>query len=356
MPCVSGRWVEVLLVAGGLFVLPVTHAVATVPEGPRVALVEGSGWTRERLVTTSATGSDRRRVADGGLPGRFHAYPFSEPAWSPDGSLIAFSRAVGNRRLGVFARLHLFVVAADGSHLRMIESSRGGYNPVFSPDEGTIAFARMRWRTRPTRFGGRAITYLSVSTWLANLATGRSRQLTPWRDELQNVPSSFSPDGTVLALSRHVGLNRYEAVGLRLDGTGSSVIARNGLDPVYSPDGSRIALARGHWHVFHPRGSVTVGVLTDLFTVRPDGTDLRRLTVTPHAAERAPDWDPSGSRLVYSRVNLFSPRGFLGLGNSVVEINADGTCSTRILSKKDSVLYGATWQPGPGRGAGPISC
>jgi TolB protein len=323
---------------------------------PRLALVEGRLRGPERLVTVTQQGSGRQVVADGGPPGRVRFDPFSAPSWSPDGSLIAFSRTVGNRRLGLAARLRIFVVGADGRGLRMIPGTRGGFDPVFSPDGQAIAFARRRIRAHPTRFGVSLPDYHSVSTWIIDLVTGRTHQLTRWRDELENSPASFSPDGSLLALSRHVGLNRYEAVALRLDGSGSSVIARNGLDPVYSPDGSRIALTKGHWHIFRLRKGITVGVLTDLFTVRPDGTDLRRLTVTPHQAERFPSWDQSGMRLVYSRANLFSRRSFLGLGNSVMEINADGTCATRVLSKRNSILYGATWQPGLGREAGPLSC
>jgi TolB protein len=330
--------------------------VGSADAAPRLALIESGLRGPERLVTFSQEGSARQVLANGGSRGSARFTPFSAPSWAPDGSLIAFSRTVGNRRLGLGARQRIFVVGADGRGLRMIPGTRGGYNPVFSPDGQEIAFARRRIRTHLTRFGTRWIDYFSVSAWIVDLATGRTRQLTRWRDELENSPASFSPDGSVLALSRHVVLNRYEAVALRLDGSGSTVIARNGLDPVYSPDGSRIALTRGHWHVFHRLKGATVGVLTDLFTVRPDGTDLRRLTVTPRHAERFPSWDPSGKRLVYGRVNLFSTRGFLGFGNSVMEINADGTCATRVLSKRNSILYGPTWQPGTGREAGPITC
>ncbi len=37
-------------------------------------------------------------------------------------------------------------------------------------------------------------------------------------------------------------------------------------------------------------------------------------------------------------------------------INADGTCLTKVFSDPDLTLYGAAWQPGPGREAGPIVC
>jgi len=39
-----------------------------------------------------------------------------------------------------------------------------------------------------------------------------------------------------------------------------------------------------------------------------------------------------------------------------MEINANGTCRTRILSHPKVAFFGATWQPGPGREAGPIVC
>jgi hypothetical protein len=37
-------------------------------------------------------------------------------------------------------------------------------------------------------------------------------------------------------------------------------------------------------------------------------------------------------------------------------INADGTCSTLLLMSGRVLFSGPSWQPGPGREAGPISC
>jgi len=47
---------------------------------------------------------------------------------------------------------------------------------------------------------------------------------------------------------------------------------------------------------------------------------------------------------------------FLFAGDSIMEINADGSCRTKVLSVPKVTLFGATWQPGPGREAGPIAC
>jgi len=39
-----------------------------------------------------------------------------------------------------------------------------------------------------------------------------------------------------------------------------------------------------------------------------------------------------------------------------MEINADGSCLTRVFSEPGIVVSGPAWQPGLGRGAGPILC
>jgi hypothetical protein len=39
-----------------------------------------------------------------------------------------------------------------------------------------------------------------------------------------------------------------------------------------------------------------------------------------------------------------------------MEINADGTCLTHVYSEPNGAIEGASWKPGEGRGAGPISC
>ena len=159
--------------------------------------------------------------------------------------------------------------------------------------------------------------------------------------------SSFSPDGSTLSVSRAKREGAApELIAMRLDGGGSTVIARQATDGVYSPDGSKLAFLR-----VSPKGGA------DLFTMNADGSDPHRLTRTATGLELWPSWDPSGRRLVVTRVNGKTEGGVLfGLGNAVVEMNADGSCPTTILRDGDIGFYGATWQPGPGREAGPIAC
>jgi hypothetical protein len=49
-------------------------------------------------------------------------------------------------------------------------------------------------------------------------------------------------------------------------------------------------------------------------------------------------------------------RTVFGFGDAVMEINADGSCPTKILSAPGVAFLSPVWQPGPGREAGPIVC
>jgi len=88
-----------------------------------------------------------------------------------------------------------------------------------------------------------------------------------------------------------------------------------------------------------------------------DGTGARRITRTPRHHEFFPSWDPSGERLAYIRFSAARTEaaGF-GLGDALMQINADGSCQTKVISGRHTAFYVPTWQPGRGRHAGRIEC
>ncbi len=339
-----------LCLAGVLALVAAVHAVAAAPEGPRLALVE-FGSKPDRLVLNSVdpSGAQALRIAGGGKRVRPLPLFFDGPSWSGDGSLLAFT-GLGGKVEGTSAFTHegtqMYVVGADGTGLRPVPGTTEGLGPVLSPDGRTIAFTRIRERKRKTRDGREKLVYRSWSAWIAGVDGDGSTPLTPWRNGLRITPSSFSPDGSTLVMSRSKGDRADpEIVAVRLDGGGSTVIARNASGGVYSPDGSTLAFLRADG-----------GGDTDLFTIGADGSGLHRLTRTPGRSEVWPGWDPSGRRLVVTKVNTGTERGFFGFGDAVIEMNADGSCPTTILRDRNIAFYGATWQPGPGREAGPIAC
>jgi Tol biopolymer transport system component len=84
----------------------------------------------------NADGSNIRRLA-------WHGIASPGPAWSPDGTRIAFaSFRFGNVFLG---NAEILVMNADGSGLtRLTNNSAVDVEPTWSPDSAKIAFATLR--------------------------------------------------------------------------------------------------------------------------------------------------------------------------------------------------------------------
>jgi len=348
--------------AGVLLVLlaPGVPARAATPEGPRLALTIWSTSSHSRsLMTIDPTGGGRVKLVGGPeRKGGLTAIPFAGPSWSPDGETLAFSAYPGK------GQRRIYLVAADGTGLRSVPGTDGAINPVLSPDGHTLAFARFRVHIpqidpkhplRSLRSG-----FFGTTAWVRDLASGGERRLTEWRDGLHNTPSSFSPDGSVLALSRW-GPRRMDATALSLATGAVSVLARNAEEPAYSPDGSRIAFVSYRDRNLVP-GFDEPEAVSELYVKSLAGGALQRLTYTHDQQESSPSWDPSGERLAYTQSTGKEAIGF-GFKSVVMQINADGTCATRILgwpaakkSRNSAAPYGPVWQPGPGREAGTIAC
>lgn len=246
-----------------------------------------------------------------GIPGKN-----GNPYWSPDGTLIAFSRLVSERR-------DLAVVGRDGRGLRTVRrtASALGWSP-----RGDIAF---------TGKYGSGVGLIS--------ADGRHASRL-----LRTSPYSFvwSPDGRRLAFVDGKGLHVASATGRNPRNLAPKNPNSVGA-PAWSPDSRRIAVA------FAPNSAT----LTDLLLVAADGSSSRRLTARvprPWGTDySAPSWRPRGATgarlgsrpeapLPLESVSASSFRP----GTKISELAADGGLVAVVVGAEPRICAGIeSWEP-----------
>lgn len=214
----------------------------------------------------------------------------SAASWSPDGSRIVFQRedAPGNR--------DLWEITADGSHPRNLTSTHDvrEQHPRYSPDGSSIIFDSNRaW----VEADGSADGIQNYEIYILSLETGALTRVTDWGR--WDMYPSFSPDMSQVVWRRALPGERPNEqnfeVFVRNLRTGeernlSSHVAYDG-NPHWSPTGEWIVFVSGR------EGS------SDLFVMRPDGSDLRRVAA---GAGRSlgysrPSFSPDGMRIIANR-------------------------------------------------------
>lgn len=306
----------------------VQRVQAAAPEGPRITVMAEvyAGQVLERdLITMGPNGESPGAV--------IKEADSSRPSWSADGSLLTLGGYAGGSGAVVA------VAEANGRGLRFYgRASLEGGDPVMAPDGHTVAYLR------------------KDSVWLLNVISGSVRRATPWRLQAPFEPSSFSPDGSKLVGTIFAGAGISSAVAVDLRTGRTSLLANEASEPVYSPDGSEVAFIRWkNWRTsWVDDGSPPIN---ELRVTRIGAFPRSRLLLRSHKLLAWPSWDPSGHRLAFTRTRVVE-NGYTGpkKGDALMAINADGTCLKKVYSDREMTLYGAAWQPGPGREAGSISC
>lgn len=106
-----------------------------------------------------------------------------DPAWSPDGSLIAFARRVRQTR-----KPDLFLMNANGrGRIRLTTTQVAERNPAWSPDDRLIAFSARTSPSGPTRI------------FVMTADGGGRRQLTRQPAGTYDANPAWSPDGTQIS-------------------------------------------------------------------------------------------------------------------------------------------------------------
>jgi Tol biopolymer transport system component len=217
----------------------------------------------------------------------------NHPAWSPDGTQIAF--AWGD----------IYVVRADGSRLRRLTRDGDAFNPSWSPNGKRIYFSG------------------SPGLFVVNADGSGRRTLKP-----SNFPDAWSPDGRQFAVASKTGIDLVRADGsdrrhlpsgeaqtltwlpggriifetlrqgtatgiavVNTDGKGLKQLTRQGYDPAPSPDGTQFAFSK----------PVAPNAESEsLYIANIDGSRPRLLTRSDLTIGRIA-WSPDGNWIVFSR-------------------------------------------------------
>ena len=257
------------------------------------------GQYRISLFTMNPDGTDRQRLTtpDWG-------FGDTSPNWSPDGTKIAFERDDNAQGFS-----EIYVVNADGSGLTKITDCAGqrtgatpfdycgGYfGPVWTPDGRSIVVTRCCIHLPDS-------DHQTIDIMNAD-GTGLRQVTYDPAAGGGDEGASVSPDGNWIAFSRLVGNKDGHVIGSALflvhpDGAGLHQVTSYELwvdEKDWSPDGSRLvfvthALINGKTKPFR----------ADIDTIRPDGTGLTQLTSTAPGQTFAfsPQWSPAGDRIMF---------------------------------------------------------
>ena len=233
-------------------------------DGRKIAFMSNRvSWTNptgdHEIFVMAADGSHVRQITRNRLEDE-------DPAWSPDGRHIVFARNIDPD--DDEAGLDLITMKADGSGERNLTKSRGiwEYAPNWSPNGRSIAFASDR--------GG------DVEIWTMSPHGSHQRQLTFNEGEFHDEFPNWSPDSRRISFNRHLGNDIFQIFTMRADGSDQTQLtSETGGLSAWSPDGRQIAF------VSDRSGN------PELYTMRSNGAN--QVNRTKHAAgDFFADWQP----------------------------------------------------------------
>ena len=198
------------------------------------------------------------------------------PAFSPDGTLVAFRQSDGANKAGIYA------AAVGGEKTVQLTSDMGDCCPAWSPDSRRIAFSR---------YSDGVLSILTVP------ALGGEEHRLYRGQESMGGGLSWSPDGNYVAYVASPSGDRTRSsisfLSLSDNSTREITSPPPGyLDrsPMFSPDGKRLAFIR----------STIAGVSNDIYVMPTSGGEPKRLTFDRRPIMGSPAWTADSREIIFS--------------------------------------------------------
>ena len=243
----------------------------------------GCGQTR-RVAIVAADGSRSQYAYPSDASGQPNPATVAQPAWSPDGSALAFQADDGNGNLDIYVSVldRTDARGVTGDAVRLTTDPGVDELPAWSPDGSTIFYTN--GGATPLDDSGFSPTQ---EIWSVPAASGPPKRLT------SNDTSDTMPD--VATDGRVAYWSQGDIMVMDPDGTDANVLVRQAREPYFnprwSPDDSKLALLR-----YDPSRRATLpsglGLPTDLPLLDVVVVDLVTGQVTDVGQQVVSDWNP----------------------------------------------------------------
>ena len=224
----------------------------------RIAYVSHLPSGLHEIYTMKPNGTDRKQLTDDSV------YDTS-PTYSPSGTKIAFVGQGEDEDI-------LVMNAKDGSAKKNLTNTPpvNGYevrerDPAYSPGGTKIVFYKETFRPH------------DVDLYTLNVNGTGVKQITDYKGK--EYSPDWSPSGHRIVFYGYTPTKGLGIFTIRPDGTDRQLVIQDARDPVWSPDGRKIAFTRdGH-----------------AYTVNPDGSGVTEVPGPPKEdglSESLPSWGP----------------------------------------------------------------